>query len=74
MTMTNINCPDVSRTLVAPRTSVLARLAQFHDVWRQRQVLKSLDSDALNDIGLTRGQADAEAKRAIWDAPIGWKR
>ena len=59
---------------VAPRSSVFATLRRFHNVWCQRQVLKSLDSAALHDIGVTRAQAKGEAGRPIWDAPVGWQR
>ena len=54
------------------RFSVLATFANLYSVWRQRQVLKSLDSAALRDIGVTRAQADAEAERPVWDAPANW--
>ncbi|MCF6232661.1 MAG: DUF1127 domain-containing protein [Rhodobacteraceae bacterium] len=76
MTMINANCPDSLRTapkMVAPRLSILAALANAHSIWRQRQKLKSLDDSALWDIGLTRSQAQAEAKRPFWDAPDNWK-
>lgn len=74
MTMTNTNCAVASRTPIAPGNSVLAKLVQAQALWRQRQKLKSLDDAALNDIGLTRAQANAEAKRSVWDAPDTWKR
>lgn len=45
-----------------------ARLA----VWRQRRALAALDSHALEDIGLTRAQANTEAQRSFWDAPETW--
>ena len=44
----------------------------MYDTWRQRQVLRDLDIDALNDIGISRKQAQAEARRPIWDAPQNW--
>ncbi len=47
----------------APRFSV-ARLLQ---VARQRRVLARLDDVALADIGLTRKEALAEARRPFWD-------
>lgn len=74
MTMTNTTCTAAPRTAIAPRISVLARLAQVHAVWRQRQKLKALDDDALKDIGVTRAQARKEAARSVWDAPVTWKR
>lgn len=37
------------------------------DLYRQRRALARLDDHALNDIGLTRAEAEAEANRPIWD-------
>lgn len=78
MTMTNTHrttadCPPVLRHS-SVLASVLASLQHFHAVWCQRQALKSLDADALDDIGVTRAQAEAEAKRPVWDAPQAWRR
>ncbi len=53
--------------------SVLSGLVHMYATWRQRQVLKALDARALDDIGVTRAQAEAEAKRPIWDAPETWR-
>ena len=54
----------------APRTT--ASLRQFYNVWRSRRALAALDNAALNDIGLTRVQAQNEAGRPFWDAPKTW--
>ncbi len=51
------------------RTSLLSILT----LWRSRRQLKSLDDRALQDIGLTRAEADAEATRPIWDVPHTWR-
>lgn len=48
-------------------------LTQILDVWRQRQHLKSLDGAALEDIGLSRKDAESEARRPIWDVPANWR-
>lgn len=53
--------------------SFTATLARYLDVWRQRQALKAMDQSRLDDLGLSRSQADAEAHRAIWDAPETWR-
>lgn len=74
MTMTSANCTAPIRNTVSPRASVFSKLSQAHAVWRQRQSLKSLDSAALRDIGVTREQAQAEADRPVWDAPSNWLR
>ena len=42
-------------------------------VRRQRAALQRLDDAALKDLGLTRNQADTEAKRPIWDVPETWR-
>ncbi|WP_170758588.1 DUF1127 domain-containing protein [Ruegeria lacuscaerulensis] len=41
---------------------------------RQRRNLARLDDRALEDIGITREQAEAEASRPIWDAPQFWQK
>ncbi len=48
-----------------------ARSAALH---RQRAALRRLDARALDDIGLTRAEAEAEANRPLWDAPAHWYR
>lgn len=73
MTMITANCPDTANTPVLPRVSLLARLNNAHALWRQRRALRSLDGAALCDIGVTRAQAEAEAKRPVWDAPQNWQ-
>ena len=51
--------------LTTVRMSLIAR--------RQRAALGKLDDAALADIGLTRAQAVAEAKRPLWDVPANWR-
>ena len=46
------------------------RAASLH---RQRKQLAGLSNAQLQDIGLTRSQADREARRPVWDAPEIWK-
>ena len=40
---------------------------------RQRAALAALDDAALKDIGLTREEAQLEARRPFWDAPDTWR-
>lgn len=49
-------------------------ISQAIAVRRQRLALRSLDDNALSDIGLTKAQAEAESKRPIWDVPANWRR
>jgi uncharacterized protein YjiS (DUF1127 family) len=59
------------RNATGPKLSAFNRL---YDVWRQRQALRKLDFDALNDIGISRRDAFAEARRPFWDAPSTWRK
>jgi uncharacterized protein YjiS (DUF1127 family) len=43
-------------------------------VWRQRQHLAELDDARLDDLGITRAEAEAESRRPLWDAPAHWRR
>lgn len=56
------------------KQSLFARMRSALSLRRQRQQLARLEARALNDIGLTRAEADAEARRPIWDAPQFRKR
>ncbi len=44
------------------------------DLIRQRQSLAKLDCHALNDIGISRSEAETEAARPFWDAPETWRK
>jgi len=57
----------------APRPSLLGAVPRLFGVWRQRRVLETLDDRALEDIGVTRAEAAAEARRPFWDAPATWR-
>ena len=61
----------------SPRRSsgpLLSRLLAIHASWQQRQRLATLDDAALRDIGVSRGQAETEAARSVWNAPSQWLR
>ena len=47
-------------------------LIRYWQLYRQRARLADLDAGALRDIGLTRADAQTEARRAVWDAPDHW--
>lgn len=64
-----------ARTSVPARrfSSVLARaLAGAIATRRDRQRLAALDDHTLADIGVSRAEALAEARRPIWDVPAHW--
>ena len=48
-------------------------LMKSHRVWRERQHLLRLTASQLDDIGLNRDEAVAEAARPIWDVPATWR-
>jgi uncharacterized protein YjiS (DUF1127 family) len=56
-----------------PRRSLITRLRHLYGIWRQRRALARLSNAQLQDIGVTRAQADAEAARPFWDAPPHWR-
>ena len=56
------------------KRSLVSIVLQAVAVMRQRRKLAQLDDAALEDIGITRAEAQAEADRFFWDAPHFWKR
>ncbi len=44
-------------------------LTVWHDVSRQRQQLRHLSQEQLEDVGIARADARREGKRAFWDLP-----
>lgn len=57
-----------------PARPLLSRLLAWMALGRQRRRLALLDAHMLDDIGLTRDEARAEAARPVWDAPSHWMR
>ncbi|MCO8145698.1 DUF1127 domain-containing protein [Rhodovulum tesquicola] len=53
---------------------LLRRIGLGLGVARQRHRLAELDDTLLRDIGLTRDEALAEARRPVWDVPQTWLR
>ncbi|WP_298847116.1 DUF1127 domain-containing protein [uncultured Ruegeria sp.] len=56
------------------KRSLVTLITQAFALSRQRRKLAQLSDAALEDIGITRAEASAEAKRSFWDAPQFWKR
>mgnify|MGYP002354229785 CR=1 FL=1 len=54
--------------------SLFALIGQIFALSQGRRDLRNLDDRMLNDIGLSRREADAEADRPFWDAPDHWRR
>ena len=53
---------------------LVAIVAKFFAIRRERQNLQRLDAHILHDIGYSRAEAKAEAERPSWDAPSRWLR
>ena len=70
------NARTVSHT--PPPSSSLSRLfrrlATAVALGRQRARLSDLDPHILRDIGLSADEAEAEARRSVWDVPPNWRR
>ncbi|MCX7288603.1 MAG: DUF1127 domain-containing protein [Rhodobacterales bacterium] len=50
-----------------------SRFQHLAGLRRTRLGLARLDDHLLADIGLTRDQAETEASRSVWDAPLHWR-
>lgn len=56
------------------RVSPFRRLALALSARRQRIALARLEDRLLDDAGIDRDAARAEAARPIWDVPVTWLR
>lgn len=72
MSVFDLTLPAQSRGLSGLFACALRTAAHSAELRRQRAALRRLDSRALADIGLTRDEAEAEARRLLWDAPSYW--
>ena len=64
----------IHQTCKPAKRSVASWVVHALSVMRQRRKLAQLDDAALDDIGISRAEASAEADRFFWDAPQFWKR
>lgn len=46
------------------------RIARWYEVSRERQVLATLNDDALKDMGLSRADIEQETHRHFWNDPM----
>ena len=69
----SINNKVTCVTPARPSPSLIARLGRMLAVKRQRTQLRDLDDRMLDDIGVSRAEAQAEARLPAWDAPDFWR-
>ncbi len=50
------------------------RLTARLQIMRERAALRDLSDEQLQDLGLSRFEAEKEANRPFWDAPDTWRR
>lgn len=63
----------LTRPATAAPRSLLSRMVRALTLARSRRALTHLDDHLLHDIGLSREEAEAEARRPVWDAPSHWQ-
>ncbi|MGY6534112.1 MAG: DUF1127 domain-containing protein [Pararhodobacter sp.] len=64
---------EIARLLLGAPARCLAMIHHLGGIRRQRRALLRLDSRLLDDIGISRDTAEAEARRPAWDAPRHWR-
>lgn len=73
----NTMATQISRLALATRPfwslSLFSSISAYIAIARQRHALSQLDDHLLQDIGLTKHQANSEAERAPWDVPAHWR-
>ena len=71
MSIFSIRIASFKSQLTTPH--VVRPLLELLALHRQRRALGDLDDHMLNDVGLTRHQAEAESRKPIWDSPRHWR-
>jgi uncharacterized protein YjiS (DUF1127 family) len=62
-----LEAPANHRSGIRPRlVAALARLREWHAVYRQRRALLGLDAAMLKDIGISRADAVQEGNKPFW--------
>jgi uncharacterized protein YjiS (DUF1127 family) len=62
----------LGRRMQALAVLACARLLRWHELSRQRRAVLALNERMLKDIGITRGEAECEARRPFWSDGIDW--
>ena len=72
--MIHVTSLSSSHRPAARNSGWFARLLNANALRKERRGLRHLTDAQLNDIGVTRAQAEEEASRSGWDAPNHWRR
>lgn len=56
------------------RRRIWPSISSIFALVRSRRALRALTAEQLLDVGITAEDAQAEARRPVWDAPASWKR
>ncbi len=59
---------------VSAMSAPLASIRTIISVAKERQALKNLPVERLDDIGYSTQDVETEANRGVWDVPSHWKR
>lgn len=70
MALIDLSTAFETRSTQPLRLALATRLA----LWKSRRALAKLDDRALNDVGISRADAQRESQLTIWDVPAAWKR
>lgn len=57
-----------------PRQGIWPFFMNVLNVRRQRKALADLTPEHLDDIGISKAEAEREAKKFIWDVPNHWMK
>lgn len=72
-TLTHASTAPRIRATSGKRTGILGWVMSIDAALRQRDSLRRLSDHQLADAGLTRADAEFEAARPVWDAPIQFR-
>lgn len=54
-------------------TGLVSKVAAILALFSERRRLANMPDYMLDDLGITRREAEAEARRPIWDSPSHWR-
>jgi len=55
-----------------PQRKAASIVATMFAVWKQRRALAGMPPERLEDLGISRQEAQIESARRLWDVPDHW--